>query len=460
MSTAQTNAAETAHGNSSPPWPTLRWLAPPRWPRYLRSAAGTLCSFEATLILFLFAGVYKDDPRFAWLPVDITALFFVLSLLAGAYIIWTRGIRIRGLAAVLLWLYGALVAYALLSTLWSPSVFYAHSKMLYLATLVFWPLAGTALIIAPEPVRYRRFFLLLLLFSGWVAAESALAFWLNATSGVFSQLVNVLSGTYLSLGRVIGPGFLVLAAYAMFIARPRWLRLALGLICALFLALLLVIGGRTPLIAAVLSSLVLLAGLRPRLGRTPQRLLLQLAIVAAVGWIFITGWHSLPKQLENQPATLRRISRLFIEGIGHNRRVEHYQRTLYYLDNNPVFGQGIGSWPVVVGYGDVRAYPHDIFLELLFELGVVGLFIFLAMLVVGLLALPPWATLRRSPYLLLAVALFLNSLINAAVSGDLNDNRLLFATLGLLLIAGAAVKNTKHAPSEPELHGAAAGQST
>jgi O-antigen ligase len=449
MDAAQSGVTEATQRDIRYSLPMHR-VSPTRWPLYLRTAVGTVISFEAALILFLFAGVYKADPRFAWLPVDITALFFVLSLLAGAYIIWTRGILVRRFAAVLLWLYGALFAYALLSTLWSPSVFYAHSKTLYLATLVFWPLAGTALIIAPERARYRRFFLLLLLFTGWVAVESALAFWLNTASGAVSALVEVLSGTYLSLSRVVAPGFLVLAAYALLIARKHWQRGLLGLLCVLFLAVLLVIGGRAPLIAAVLSGLILLSGLKPRLGRTPQRLLIQLALLAAAVLIMVAGWQSLPSSIHEQPATLRRISLLVSQGIEQNRRIQHYQQTLYYLDNNPLFGQGIGSWPVVVGYGDVRAYPHDIFLELLFELGVIGLCIFLAMLLVGLLSLPPWARLRRSPYLLLAVSLFVYALINASVSGDLNDNRLLFAALGLLLIPGAAPSSRNSAqPSLP-----------
>jgi O-antigen ligase len=415
----------------------LLWISPARWPKYLLTAAGTVFTFEATLILFLFAGVYKADPRFAWLPVDITALFFLASVLAGAYIVWAKGVRVRGPAAVMVWLYAALLAYALLSMLWSPSVFYAHSKTLYLATLVFWPLAGGALIIAPDPVRYRRFFLLLLLFSGWVALESGLAFWLGTTSGALGAFVEALSGTYLSLGRVIGPGFLVLVAYTLFLARTAWLRIALGLVSVLMLGLLLVIGGRMPLIAAGLGCLVLLAALRPRLGRTPQRLLLQLGIAAAIAAILLAGWQFAPRSIREAPATIRRIGLLFIEGVEENRRIEHYKQTLLYLDNDPFFGQGIGSWPVVTGYGDARAYPHNVFLELLFELGLIGLGLFLAMVFTGLLALPPWRKLRQSPYALLALAMFLSALINASVSGDLNDNRLLFATLGLLLLGRA-----------------------
>jgi hypothetical protein len=58
----------------------------------MRSALGFVFSFEAALVLFLFAGVYKDEAFLAWLPVDVTAGFFALSVVAGLYLVWKRGL--------------------------------------------------------------------------------------------------------------------------------------------------------------------------------------------------------------------------------------------------------------------------------------------------------------------------------------------------------------------------------
>ena len=61
---------------------------------------------------------------------------------------------------------------------------------------------------------------------------------------------------------------------------------------------------------------------------------------------------------------------------------------------------------------------------------------------------PPGTPRPRLIEALLALALFFNAFINASVSGDLNDNRWLFATLGLLLVAAnPALQNSQHSSS-------------
>ena len=37
-------------------------------------------SFEVVFVLFIFAGLYKADPRLAWFPVDLTLLLFIVSV--------------------------------------------------------------------------------------------------------------------------------------------------------------------------------------------------------------------------------------------------------------------------------------------------------------------------------------------------------------------------------------------
>ena len=64
----------------------------------LREIPRSLFSLEALVLLYMFAGLYKDDPRFAWIPVDPTALFFALSVLVGSFIIVLNPIPKRALA--------------------------------------------------------------------------------------------------------------------------------------------------------------------------------------------------------------------------------------------------------------------------------------------------------------------------------------------------------------------------
>ena len=272
-----------------------------------------------------------------------------------------------------------------------------------------------------------------------MAAESAFAFAANAAAGHLTFFVNVLSGTYLSLGRAIGPGVVVLLTFGLLIERRAWLRLPLLGFSAMFLLLLIFIGGRGPFVAAFLAALaVVVLGARPRLGRTAPRLLAQyLAVLLIAGLLLVAAARSPRLGADEMPATLRRLQLLSQTGLTRSSRFEHYLDTWNRLDAGTLAGYGVGSWPLVLGYGDFRSYPHNIFLEILFEFGLPGLALFCAMLCVALRGAFPLGGLCQRPYAVLALGLFIGAFLNAQVSGDLNDNRWLFACLGLLMLTAS-----------------------
>jgi hypothetical protein len=98
-----------------------------------------------------------------------------------------------------------------------------------------------------------------------------------------------------------------------------------------------------------------------------------------------------------------------------------------------VFGEGLGSWPVLVHPGaDVQYYPHNMFLEVLFELGVIGVVLLGAVLGYAAVNLyRDWRAHGGASHAILAV-LFIYMMANVMVSGDLNENRYLFAIVGTM----------------------------
>lgn len=88
-----------------------------------------------------------------------------------------------------------------------------------------------------------------------------------------------------------------------------------------------------------------------------------------------------------------------------------------------LFGNGIGSFGILYTGKDVREYPHNIFLEILFELGIFALLLFILFLFLPFL-------FKRLLFLKF-VALFF--LLNAMKSGDLVGLWLLFFFIGLLV---------------------------
>lgn len=107
-------------------------------------------------------------------------------------------------------------------------------------------------------------------------------------------------------------------------------------------------------------------------------------------------------------------------------RIERLEYTFDSILGAPwkfVFGEGIGSFGILYTGVDGREYPHNIYLEVLFELGVIGLIPFLFFTIV-----PFWY--RRNAFYM---ALMLYFFLNALKSGDLTSIWILFLTYGLVV---------------------------
>lgn len=90
---------------------------------------------------------------------------------------------------------------------------------------------------------------------------------------------------------------------------------------------------------------------------------------------------------------------------------------------NHIFGEGIGSFGILFTGVDAREYPHNIYLEVLFELGIFGLIPFL------LFTLIPFWYKSKTFYKVFLIYYFLNSL----KSGDLTSLWILFLAYGLVV---------------------------
>ncbi|MDA1192877.1 MAG: hypothetical protein O3A46_14480, partial [Candidatus Poribacteria bacterium] len=73
-------------------------------------------------------------------------------------------------------------------------------------------------------------------------------------------------------------------------------------------------------------------------------------------------------------------------------------------------------------------------LEILVETGLIGLVLFLLLLLYGRRCLGGFAQIRNDPRRILIALFLVNTFINAMISGDLLDNRMMFAMIGLMLI--------------------------
>ena len=385
----------------------------------------TIISFESFFAVFLFAGVFKENPRLSWFPFDITGSFLVLSFFAGFRVIQAREwtiprYTVPAIGAMLL-----LCCWAFVSLTWSPGHSYAFKKTINLTLLAFWSFWGSSVLIGPSTKRVRRFLGAVVVLAGWVSGEITILFLSGALLGEWEW-----ASYYLGLGRLIGLGVLVLAGVLLWARINRYALALTGLVTILFIGILLVIGGRGPFLATIGAfAVVLIRDIRFRRGFFAMKkrflvisMMLMSAFVSFVLWanvhIFLT--------------TFDRLMQL-TQGGGNSARTRFwlFEKAWQYWQTSPILGHGMGSFGLLLGWGDVKVYPHNIILEIMVELGLIGLFIFLGLIVQSLRGLS-LVRIRHDALISVALMLTVNGLLNSFVSYDLPANRVFFAMLGLV----------------------------
>ncbi len=368
--------------------------------------------FCGVFAAFLNSGNLKADLRMAWVPVDLTLFFAIIlaAIILGS--LFRDEHRVAGSQILWAMLFIGLV---LPGILLAPGNDYAASKSLFVATLT--PLAfiaGTE--VAQRPDGLKRLAAWLVMF-GLLISSDALV---NAfTSGGAALRASGFGGTTIALGASAGLVFLMEGTrYLLWKASlPRQI---LSLVLAMMAATaLLFSGSKGPLIAALVAIMVMLlaSGRKDALGR-----FLTLGGLTAIGLVF--SWSFMPT------GSLGRLSSFFAGDFGDSEtyRLLALRKALPLLASHP-FGIGWGGFVGVVSRWDMtgRQYVHNLLVELWMEGGwITG---------VGFLLMA-----RRSRFLirqhadcdeqLLWIGLAIFTFFSALVSGDINDNRLLFALLG------------------------------
>ena len=384
----------------------------------------TLVSFELLLVLSLASGAFTGHPLLAGLPVAAGILAFAASFVASLVLIvrnrWYANSFHFPLACV------PFLAWLLLSKNWSPSDAYSLQKLTYFIAFAMWPVVAVAILIAPDPERVRRFLIAWLLVGGVIAGEG-LRVWL--TQDVRSIYIGDVN--YLAIGRVVGVAAIVTVVIWLF-DRGISRGLAFGL-CGAFIFVLLIGGGRGPLLGVLLAVLgALLVGFRStRTGFGYQR---YQVLILGMLILLIGGLATWSTYSDNTLRTLERMTYLVDqEGGGRSAsgRLTGIADALQMWADAPLTGHGIGSFAVLSDSGDTRAYPHNLIVELLVETGLIGV-AFLALMVVVALRPVRLSALRQDPLLLCALMLLINATVNAMLSLDLAGNQLFFVSLALL----------------------------
>ncbi|BDU71221.1 O-antigen ligase family protein [Mesoterricola silvestris] len=381
----------------------MRGLPVPLPPRFL--ALGAL----------LFAGALKGGPVLSRLPLDLTLL--AGTALGGVLLLaWMRGARAAsgwglGLTGVwyLTFLPGAALAAPTAYAFQKVATLYSFSLLASLAPFV--------LVRDREDLR------------GLLNATAIFCMVLTADGllglGQGGQRLETAGGGTIALGRAAG--FLFLFG-ALLLARPGPLSLPLLGLTGAAAVTAVFSGSRGPMGGALLALAVALGLGRRGTGAPASRLLLCAGAVAlAVGLSLALA----------PPGSLQRTGSFLRGEFGTSERYRAVAaRASWERLGGLPWGAGWGGFAAQVDLdgGTGRQYPHNLLLEVTLESGwACGA---LTTLVLGAGLGAAWTRSDRPEgRILLAGLVFW--IVNALVSGDVNDNRPLFAFLSAALCQGA-----------------------
>lgn len=374
---------------------------------------------EFLYLFLLFPGIS------VFLGVRLYHLSLVVFLVGiGFLVVSSDGIRVSRALLSVLPVYGVFLLYAAVTLWWSPSSEYALFKFTRLFVVCTLLLLAPALTY-PERDRVYGFFTLTLYMSVLVAALMVFGYFSPSYSRPYLIYG---SASHIRPGRAIGFGIVVATHYVL-TARRRPRRYTYAVMLGLLLLGMTISESRGPLVSAAGASGVLIfLDLSLRQGSTYRAY--QFLLLSVLGAVSLVALHvvfgiSIP--------TFDRIIPLLQGNFDPSTsgRIELYYRGVAHWLESPIFGNGLGSFPVWYLGEDTMYYPHNVVLELLAELGVIGLLLFIALLCIPIRSLV--TNLRTNPVTILLFGLLVFALLNASLSKDLQGNRILFGVLGLAI---------------------------
>ena len=368
------------------------------------------------LVGFLCAGTVKGGLEHA--PIDMTLV--MAALLAFATLLsWLRqDMRVP---------HGA-VAVALLFVSFVPAITemsgnpYGETKILHLFTLTL--LAACApLVLVRSAARVRWF-------AGWLLVAGLLVGLLSVMQSTPDARLSLPGSNTISTARVAATGATVLGVWAFSCIRhasgSRRLLAWIGAAAAgaVLVGTAVATGSRGPLLAMI-SSLVITVVFTPG---TPLRRAVRVTVMAAA----LVGFGAWAMTNAPEASSERLLLGVTETGLEDNTRVNLGTETLQIIKFSP-FGIGWGDLaeripPSVMLDSGWRLYSHNVILETFVEAGWIAGG---ALVVVLMIALRRAARRLSGDTGKTVFALLVFSLLNALVSGDLNDNRQLFVVAAI-----------------------------
>lgn len=402
----------------------------------MRKLLSIIFSGEFAFAMFLLVAYFKEGLTFVPEGVDATFVFFLITLFVSAVRLLKSPYFTRGsLGATAL--YSLLILSVFISYLYTDSVSYAQTKMVKMVIVTTWSLIGVFFIVRNRD-SLKKFLQGVLLVSMFMAIAGLFEFYNAITGGYYDGRLDVMGMGYLPLGRTVSLGLIYLICYRFFSSgEARHNKYVVPAILFMFLAVL-VGGARMPLLA-LLFVVILFSLTSFKFQRSGDvRIHKNTIVLIIVGSVlsFTISVASLNGMFSN---VFNRMSSLFSgDDASAFGRVDRFNIAFDMIRENFLLGQGFGSFPLYFLGVDRKEYPHNIFIEIQAEMGILGTLSFIALLTYGIyqgikVFKEKQGNIDYTQLSLIGMTIFF--FLNANTTGDITDNRVLFAFIALMSVS-------------------------
>lgn len=404
---------------------------------------------EVVFALFLASGAFKTYKILGSISAifDLTAVLGFFSFIGAIYVLKKTKTTTVTFPKILFLLYFLIVIFAALSLAYSPAQNYGFEKLLKLITLTTFSFVAPFFLLR-NTISLKRFLKVFIIIGIFMIADVFVRGLNIQTIGFYSAL----GSDYIMFGRIEGFAFISCMLFFFINSNTLLGNIAYVLTSIALLFGVLISASRGPLFALALSVFSISLFIFARAARDCFRNLsikkLDLKIIKVfvttllavlILFCFFSGYFT---------TLFYRITKIGT-GIEDSliERLSMYSKAMQVIESFPINlrGLGLGGYSVFYTGVDSKFYPHNIFLEIGSELGIFVLIIFVVLVIFVFVHILKRVIsskeLSSSSLSLTILGLFIFVVVNASLSHDVNDNRILFTLMSMAF----SVKDVKSA---------------
>jgi O-antigen ligase len=392
-----------------------------------------LLSLETFLVFFLYASHLKA--LLPSTPLPETVFYGGMTVVIGGWIMLREGIYRGGIPIVIAGF--VLSGWMFISYSWSPSIALARESLPFIIGINLWALFVAACVVAGSRERVIRFLLLLMLLA---AVLGAIGSYINLVHGDFRFYRGAYGDwhhrTYLAWGNITMTGAAVALALALNtrLGSVKQLAAMATFLCCLYF--LMINGARGGLLGMLLAGIVAFAATPPQI-RDGRVVLARAQLLALVLAIAIVLYFSYLITTGETTTTLNRFLKLLDQAedpllrIGANR-FDYFAGAYRAWLDSPFIGQGLNGFSIFFcGLDQEGCHPHNIFLQILADQGLIGGILLVVFIGLGL-KIFNFAELRNDALQRTVLMAFATILVYVMVAADLSTAHRFFFFVGLL----------------------------